>query len=102
MRTRSIACSEPTHSLGIKTATDLLRGDQGFHDFGIGEAGHIIIRLQGDSHRTIRNRTNEAVRRRHLAPNPALLAKASKLTEEEPEHIVSRKSNTCENRYRAP
>jgi integrase len=36
-------------------------------------------------HRTVRNALNEAVRRRHLAHNPALLAKAPKLAEEEPE-----------------
>jgi len=36
-------------------------------------------------HRTVRNALNEAVRRRHLAQNPALLAKAPKLTDEEPE-----------------
>lgn len=36
-------------------------------------------------HRTIRNALNEAVRRGHLATNPALIAKAPKLTEEEPE-----------------
>jgi integrase len=36
-------------------------------------------------HRTIRNALNEAVRRRHLAQNPALLAKAPKLSDEETE-----------------
>ena len=36
-------------------------------------------------HRTIRNALNEAVRRGHLARNPALLAKAPKLTDEETE-----------------
>jgi excisionase family DNA binding protein len=36
-------------------------------------------------HRTIRNALNEAVRRGHLGRNPVLLAKAPKLTDEEPE-----------------
>lgn len=36
-------------------------------------------------HRTVRNALNEAVRRHHLGHNPALLAKAPRLTEEEPE-----------------
>jgi integrase len=34
-------------------------------------------------HRTIRNALNEAVRRRHITQNPALIAKAPKLTDEE-------------------
>jgi integrase len=36
-------------------------------------------------HRTIRNALNEAVRRGYLGRNPVLLAKAPKLTDEEPE-----------------
>lgn len=36
-------------------------------------------------HRTIRNALNEAVRRGHLSQNPALLAKAPRLSDEEPE-----------------
>jgi integrase len=36
-------------------------------------------------HRTIRNSLNEAVRRGHLARNPVLLAKAPKLSDDEPE-----------------
>ncbi|MGH3220326.1 MAG: tyrosine-type recombinase/integrase [Streptosporangiaceae bacterium] len=36
-------------------------------------------------HRTIRNALNEAVRRGHLGRNPVLLAKAPRLTDEEPE-----------------
>lgn len=36
-------------------------------------------------HRTVRNALNEAVRRGHLGRNPVLLARAPRLTEEEPE-----------------
>jgi integrase len=36
-------------------------------------------------HRTVRNALNEAVRRGHLGRNPVLLARAPKLSEEEPE-----------------
>jgi integrase len=36
-------------------------------------------------HRTIRNALNEAKRRRHISQNPALLAKAPKLTDDEAE-----------------
>jgi integrase len=36
-------------------------------------------------HRTVRNALNEAVRRGHLGHNPVLLARAPKLSEEEPE-----------------
>ena len=36
-------------------------------------------------HRTVRYALTEAVRRRHLAQNPALLAKAPKLADDEPE-----------------
>jgi hypothetical protein len=55
---------------------------------------HLYARMQRNGskpgtahhvHRTIRNALNEAVRRGHLSRNPALLAKAPKLTDEEVE-----------------